>query len=114
MKKKKKIITAVFTAFSIMVSVLFLIFEALNFLFQGTIYNYYVDKALVCEYENDFMQIGLKYKNIGVIFSYIGIDLLKILLFTGIVWLIILALKIVRHFVNSVKQSKASGKIVRE
>ena len=41
-------------------------------MFQGIIYNYYVDKSLSYDFENELMNIGIQYKRIGVMFSEIG------------------------------------------
>lgn len=68
MKKIKKITKYV----SIVTFVLFMIIEFLNYLFQGIIYNYYVDKSHSYDVENELMNIGLQYKRIGVMFSEIG------------------------------------------
>lgn len=71
MKKAKKILAS----FEITAGLLFLLCEAVNLIFQGTIYNHYADKALMCDFENDFWNIAVQYKNIGVFFSEISVVL---------------------------------------
>lgn len=84
MKFKKIIKYATLITFLLLAVSIFI-----NLLFQGTIYNYYVDLANSCDVENNFWNIAKNYKQIGVIFSNVGNVLFWILLLLIIFCIII-------------------------
>lgn len=100
MKRIKKITKYV----SIVTFVLFIIVEFLNYLFQGIIYNYYVDKSLTYDVENNFWNIGLQYKRIGVMFSEIGYVIFDI-------FIIFLVSFIVINIYCFIKKKKNNGEL---
>lgn len=72
----------------------------LNLLFQGAIYNYYVDLANSCDVENDFWNIAKSYKQIGVLFSEFSHVLFWLFVVSFAIYLSIHLFKIIKKFRN--------------
>lgn len=72
----------------------------LNLLFQGAIYNYYVDMANSCDVENDFWNIAKNYKQVGVLFSDISNVLFWLFIILLGIYLSICLCKIIKKFRN--------------
>ena len=85
---------------SIISIVLFVLCELLNFLFQGIVYNYFIYKATAISSENNYWEIGLKYKNFGVWFSEIGNILIWLVLVLIIVYLVTVIFEYIKTNVN--------------
>lgn len=69
----------------------------LNLLFQGAIYNHYVDLANSLDVENDFWNIAKSYKQIGVLFSEFSKVLFWLFVALLVIHLLIYLFKIVKR-----------------
>lgn len=81
LKKVLKYINIIFLS-------IIVICDILNYVFQGIIYSYYlglVDSTL----KDEYWEIGLKYKNVGVVFSDITYYMLIVLAVLVVLWIIV-------------------------
>lgn len=84
MFKLKKAVTIT----NIIVFIICVLCELLNYLFQGVIYSYYLG-LVDSTSQDEYWEIGLKYKNIGVVFSDITYYMLIVLAVLVALWIIV-------------------------